>query len=146
MAARYERPPKRYVLKFEDHPGLEVVMKGLPVGEFLELAQMAGRLQGRNLLALSGEELAGAIEATDGLFAKFAAALVSWNLDENGQPVPATVDGVRSQDLDFILELLLAWMDAVVAVDTPLPQPANGQGTSLEASMPMETLSASPGS
>lgn len=140
---RYRRKPKRYVLKFEDYPGLQVEMKGLSIEAFMTLAREAAGLQGLDVSS-PGPQLEAAMSQVDSLFARFAGALVSWNLDgEDGKPVPQTVKGVRSQDLPFILEITLAWMDAIASVDIPLPQPANGQQRSPESSLLLANSSSS---
>lgn len=141
---RYQRAAKTYTLKFEDYPGFEVTMKGLSIDGFMRLAKLAGTMTGTDLAKLSGAQLDEAISAVDMLFSRFARSLVRWNLDgDDGEPVPETEDGVRSQDFDFILEITLAWMDAIAAVDTPLPQPANSPGTSQESSLQLASLSES---
>jgi hypothetical protein len=141
---RYQRKPKLYELKFEDYPGFEVTMKGLSIESFMSLARQASGMRGLDLKNAEGADLEKAMDQIDGLFTRFAKSLKAWNLDDDdGQPVPETADGVRSQDLDFILEITMAWMDAIASVDIPLPQPANGSGTFPEGSLPMEPLSAS---
>lgn len=78
------------------------------------------------------------------LFELFAEHLVSWNLeDEKGEPVPATEGGVKAQDLDFGLMLMFAWLDAVTAVEPPLPAPSSSGAPYPAVSIPMETLSTS---
>lgn len=141
--AGYERAPKLYTLKFEDHPGFEVTMKGLSIDGFLQLTRLAGKFAGVRLQALTGADLEEALAVIETLFIKFAKSLRQWNLIEQGEPVPATVEGVRSQDFDFILEITLAWMDAIASVDTPLPPPASSPGSSQDLSLPMEPLSPS---
>jgi len=76
----------------------------------------------------------------------FVPALVSWNLrDEDDQPVPATTEALNDLDMDFVSAILAAWMSAVTGeVPDPLERRSNGGGPSLEASIPMEALSASP--
>lgn len=141
---RYQPKRKLYQLRFEDHPGFEVTMGGLSIEGFMSLARQAAGMQGLDLSAMKGADLEQALESVDGLFTRFAKSLKAWNLDDDDdQPVPETADGVRSQDLDFILEITMAWMDAIASVDIPLPQPANGSGTFPEGSLPMEPLSAS---
>jgi len=141
---RYQPKRKLYQLRFEDHPGLEVTMKGLSIEAFMSLARGASALQGLDMAALKGPALEAAMDQVDGLFTRFAKSLRSWNLDDDdGQPVPETVDGVRSQELAFILEITMSWMDAIASVDIPLPQPASASGTFPEASLPMEPLSPS---
>lgn len=78
------------------------------------------------------------------LFETFAAALVEWNVeDDRGQPVPATFEGVKSQDADFVLVVIRAWVDAVSGVPAPLGPPSPGGGPSAVPPLPMEPLSPS---
>ncbi len=140
---RYQPKRKLYQLRFEDHPGFEVTMTGLSVDGFMSLARQAAGMQGLDISAMKGPELEAAMVSIDGLFTRFAKSLRAWNLDDDGEPVPETAEGVRGQDLGFILEITMAWMDAIASVDIPLPQPANGSGTFPEGSLPMEPLSAS---
>lgn len=144
------RRAKLYKLTFDDYPGLQVSMKGLSVKGLMAVSRHAAGLKGmENLSELEGEQLAAALAAAEELFRKFAAALVSWNLedDETGEPVPATLEAVQDQDFDFILDLTLAWMDAAASVDTPLKQPsASSPPSGLGLSEAMEPLSPSPGS
>ncbi len=142
---RYQHKRKTYVLKFEDYPGFEVTMKGLSTEGFMRLAKLAGTTTGKDLSQLSGDQLDEAIAAMDSLFARFAKSLVRWNLDDEdtGDPVPETEEGVRSQDFDFILEITLAWMDAIASVDPTSPPPASSPGISQESSLNLESLSSS---
>lgn len=130
--AGYEPKPKTYRLRFEDHEGLEVEATSLTIGEFLNVSKLADAVGG-----------GGTDESVTDLLATFARHLVKWNVTSRGKPVPATFDGVKTQHLDFILEIILAWMGAIASVDTPLPPQLNGGGTSLEASLPMDALSPS---
>ena len=116
----YKRTPKLYQLTFEDHPGLEVTMRALDIDGFTKLARLAGGLKNVDLRRAEGPELNAALAAMDEMFARFAKALREWNLEDDDGPVPATAEGVRGQDLDFILEILTGWMDAIASVDTPL--------------------------
>src|SRR5258706_50838 len=119
-------------------------MRGLSIDGFMSLAREAAGMQGLDMSAMQGPELEAAMDKVDGLFTRFAKSLRAWNLDDDdGEPVPETLDGVRSQDLDFILEITMAWMDAIASVDPTLPQPANGSGTFPAESIPMEPLSPS---
>lgn len=136
---------KAYTLKWpEGHElhGLEVTTKGLPVEKLFELSALADQLTS----APSVGEQVGAARL---LFAGFAARLISWNLeDDDGALVPATEDGVNDQDFDFMIGLVMTWMDAVASVDIPLPKPSPPGGTTetepdMAASIPVETLSPS---
>lgn len=142
----YVRQRKVYVLRFEqaELQGLEVRARSVPLGTFLELIELA------SVLDASTAELSPTdAKAITGLFSGFAQALVSWNLQEQEdgaepEDVPATYEGLLSQDTDFVLHVVRAWMDAIAGVSGPLEQPSSDGEKSLVASMPMETSSASP--
>src|SRR5215510_14389149 len=110
--------------------GLEVRARSITTGKLLALS----RLRAPTLTAEDVEEL----------FMALADALVDWNLeDENGNPVPATVEGLYAQDLDFAQRIVWAWIDAVSGVDAPLEPSSPSGGPFPEASIPMEPLSVS---
>lgn len=128
----YKPKRKIYNLDFEgtEHEGLAVSVRGLDTGQYMDLwdakteAETGGET-GRVLHLLAGQ-------------------LISWNVeDELGQPVPPTLDGIKSQDLDFNLSIVNAWTTAMAGVPAPLEQPSTDGGPSLEASLPMEPLSPS---
>lgn len=131
--------------------GLEVSMRKLSIGKMAAFAGLADlRKQG-----VTGTE---ALRVFDDVTGSIAESLVSWNLTEDvdvkddagnvvgteEKPVPATLDGVRAQDLDFVFELMSAWMDLGVGVSDPLSKSSSDGLPSLEASLPMEPLSPSP--
>lgn len=132
----YRVEPRIYRLVFEDRPGLEVRVRSVELGVFLDIIGMAG-MDVTRLTAANVEEVAH-------LFDVFAAALVGWNLETGDGPVPATVEGLRSLEFDFVLELVQAWMDAIASVPGPLGASSNGGDRSLEASLPMAASSPSP--
>lgn len=136
--AGYKR--KTYKLKWpEGHQlhGLEVVTKGLSVEATFELASLAA---GLGADVDTGEKVATANK----LFAGFAARLVSWNLEDDDTPVPATLAGVQDQDMGFMISLITTWMDAVSSVDIPLAGGSeSGPPQAPEASLPTESLSPS---
>jgi hypothetical protein len=149
----YVRQRKVYRLVFEEgteEAGLVVKARGVPLGTLLELVDLASVVDGR-----PSEFSTDDAEALRKLFMGFAEALVSWNLEEPvldadgnetgaSQAVPATYDGLNSQDMDFVLPVIKAWMDALAAVPAPLGQPSTGGVPSPAASLPMEPLSPSP--
>jgi len=137
----YKRRKTIYRLVFEDEEfdGLEVRAYAPPLG-FLEQAMQMGALVGRPADDLSPDE----IELLHGLFTGFAGYLVSWNLEEDdGTPVPATLEGLRVQDLAFVFSIIDAWLDSIGEVAGPLGQSSNAGSPSLVASLPMEPLSPS---
>lgn len=132
----YVRQRKVYRLRFadEDMAGLVVQARSAPVGQFLGLAKLA-ELKGGDFKSEDAAKI-------DELFRGFAACLVDWNLeDEDGTPVPATLEGIYTQETDFVLQIIFAWIEAIAGVSVPLGPRSSDGGRSLEGSMPMETLS-----
>lgn len=122
--------PKRkiYTLEFDDPDldGLIVKVRGLNTGQILDID--TAREDGGD-------------EAIRGLLELLATQIVEWNVeDEEGQPVPATLDGIRAQELAFNMAIIDAWQNAVTGVPAPLEQPSTDGEQSMEASIPMETL------
>jgi len=121
---------KRINISFEEgheYHGLEVSLKGLSLGDFLEL-QGIGEVDNSTLAAQ---------------LKRFAESLIDWNLeDETGTPIPPTPDAVYGQDQDLMLLLATRWMQVLQGdVPAPLEQPSPDGEPSLEASIPMDTLS-----
>lgn len=148
----YVRPATVYKLIFEDGDelaGLEVRVRSMTTGQLMDLTKAAGRLTGLSggqvqLDDLTGDDLA----ALDLLFGGFAAALVEWNLEENTgggspRPVPATLEGIRTQESPFILRLVTEWMKAAGGTPAPLAGRSTSGETPPGLSIPMEPLSPS---
>lgn len=119
--------PKRKLLRlrFEDEEfqGLEVRAWSLSLGRFLQLVEL---LESEN-----EEDLAE-------LFEGFASVLVSWNVEtDSGEPVEATLDGLRSLDIDFVLAIIMSWVEAISSVSRPLPKSLNAGTSFPEESIPM---------
>jgi hypothetical protein len=136
----YKRSTRIIRLVFEDpeFDGLQVRAKVVPLGQLMSIAELAGATE---------EHGAGAMQSVRDLFAGFADALVSWNLeDDDDQPVPATYEGMLTQDFDFMMSVVQQWMTAVAGVAAPLGRGSSGGETALEASLPMAPLSTSPSS
>lgn len=125
----------RLIFADEEFAGLEVVAKSASVSDYRRIAELATREFGTSP---SAEDLV----EMDNLYRAFAQVLVSWNLEEpEGVAVPATLNGLLSQDLPFVQAIVLAWMDAIAGVAAPLPTPSAGGDRFLEESLPMEVLS-----
>jgi hypothetical protein len=127
----FQSKRKTFKLIFSDpeSEGLEVKAKSPTMDDFLTLQGMAG-------VEVSMPKFAELIEI-------FGKSLTGWNVEDEGVPVPATVEGARTLEPEFLLEIMDAWMDAVNGVDVPLEQPSEDGGPSLVASIPMEALSES---
>lgn len=130
----YKREGNIFKLRFadEEYNGLVVRAKSVSLGEFIQLAELA--------------ELKGKVVTIDDmpkvnkLFEMFSKALVSWNLeDDDGTPVPATLEGLYSQDVEFVMAIIMSWMEAVAGVSTPLVPPSIDGVPFPVDSIPMET-------
>lgn len=135
----YVRQRKLYRLRFDDEEmaGLVVRAKSVPLGAFLEMV----KLMDLDTSSVTPEDA----EHLDELFSRFAGALVDWNLEEpEGVPVPATFEGLKSQDIDFTMQILRAWIAALSQVPDFLPPGSSNGERSLEVSIPMEPLSPNP--
>ena len=132
MGYRAPRKTFRLVFEDEDRAGLEVRARSASVGRLLEIEEKDGA------------------ESVRMLFEAFADALEGWNLeDEDGNPVPATLAGLMSLDLDFATDLVAAWKEGITGISGPLERKSNGgapspDGAPAELSIPMEPSSASP--
>ena len=123
----YRREPTIYHLTFTAYPGLEVDAKSVSVDEYLKVAALADEMQARP------DE-----KQVQELFAWFAKRLVRWNLeDEDGKPVPPTVKGLMSQELPFVMSIVMAWVNKVVGVPAPLRN-ASGAGAPSPGANPVE--------
>lgn len=130
------RPGRKvYRLVFEDgHPlaGLVVRARSASTAQFLEITDLA-------------DAAAFGTEQIKQMMRQFAEVLLSWNLeDEDGEPVPATFEGLRSQEFELVNTVIMKWMDAVAGVSPPLDQPASGGPLSPVVSLPMAPLSPNP--
>lgn len=126
---------KVYRLRFvdDDMAGLVVTARSTNLGAFLDVAEWVDI----DPKSASKEDL----RKLASLFETFAGALVSWNVEQPaGVPVPATLEGLRSQDVDFCLEIIRAWFEAIGGVPGPLGARSSNGGKSLEASIPMEAM------
>jgi hypothetical protein len=133
---KFRREAKQYHIVWPedtDNEGLEVLMRSLPIGEFLTLTDLASQDKTDTNVARE-------------LFRIFAGSLLEWNLtdgpdDDHQEDVPATYEGVVGQDLDFILSIVMRWMAAMSAVDNPLPDDSNDAETlGSVSSLPTENL------
>jgi hypothetical protein len=136
MGFRIQRKVFRLHFKDSDLEGLEVLARSLNTGQFLDMEEAKAERAAGGKRGKVG---------TERMLELFAGELVSWNAeDEDGIPVPATMEGIRSQDLDLSLKIIDAWTDAIAGVSVPLPETSSaGQPSALEASIPMASPSES---
>lgn len=132
MAVGYRREPRIYKLQFADpeFEGLEVMVRSLPVGEFLSLARLQTALDGDNP----------DLDAVEKLFKIFQDKLIAWNLEDDEGKVPTTMAGIKSQDLDFVLQIIGAWANAMGGVSPELGKGSTSGETFPEVDVPTEAL------
>lgn len=127
----FRRKRKIYSLDFEgtDYEGLQVKVRGLTTGEYLEIVSLSAPATEEN-------------KETEGLLRMFAEHLVSWNLidDDTDEPVPTTYDGVTSNDFLMNMYIVNAWTDAIASVPEKTEKKSTPGDDSLVASIPTETL------
>lgn len=128
--------PKTYRLTFGDdteYAGLEIVQRAVTLGELLELDAIESQSQ------TTADELAVIVRL-------IVDHNESWNVeDEQGQPVPCTIEALHGQPPDVVWTIRRQWLDAVkgVPADDPLDDSSTSGEPSEVASIPTETLSAS---
>lgn len=119
-----------------DATGLTVRCRPVSIDLYMEMMDLTDN--GLPLTAENRDRVGRVIEIVAG-------SLIEWDLDDHdGAQVPCDEAGLRSQDKDLVLAVVNGWIAAQAAVPGPLGQRSTGGGPSLEASMPMEPLSASP--
>lgn len=125
-----------YRLKFEDHPGLEVVAKSTSVEKLMELMGLVEKVG-----VLDEAELdAGSFGLIEQVLRGFAGILHSWNVEEEDDtPIPATYEGLITQELPFVMEVVNAAVEAMSTAPPPLSKNSGGDAA-LEASIPMTPI------
>lgn len=88
----------RYVLEVEDLGRVE--MGSLTTGELIDLDDAD------NLAAIT----------------LFASKLSDWDLTEDGEPIPANLDGVRCLEPGMVMRMIRAWRDAIVGASDPFDE------------------------
>lgn len=138
MSAGVEIPEETYVLSFvePDYAAYVVRVRAPSLQEALD-----------GIEASFGDkdmELPARLRLLEDFHRRFVSRVVEWNLTRGGEPVPVTFEGFRSLPPKFAHSLAGAWINGRTAVPRPLDEPSNdGRPQVDEASIPMETLSAS---
>lgn len=123
---------KLFKLVFEGElEGLEVTVRSSSVVVYKRIASYAGR-------TYSSPPSEEDIEALADVYRSFAGVLVGWNLEEpEGVPVPATLEGVETQEPWLVNAMVNAWLEAVAEMELT-PKAAEV----IEATLPVEPLPA----
>lgn len=127
--APFKRKRKIYTLDFSgtEYDGLEVRVRGLTTGEYLQIIQ------------LSASTAEGDRE-TEGMLRMFASHLVSWNLEDDDEPVPTTYEAVTANDFVMNMAIISAWTEALATVPDKIEKKSSSGDLPLVASIPTETL------
>jgi len=125
----FPRKRKVYQLDFAgtEWDGLEVKVRGLTTGEYLELVSLSGPTD-------EGDK------EIDGMVRLFSSHLVSWNLTDDGVPVPTTYEAVRENDFQMNSAIINAWTQALAGVPDDTAKKLPSGETPLMASIPTETM------
>ncbi|MFI0233163.1 hypothetical protein [Streptomyces sp. NPDC017086] len=130
----YKVKPKTYLVQFEaghEYHGIEARLSGMPYGEWEQVTGLDG-----------GEGETNGADAVR----RFVEHLISWNLeDEGGQPLPTTLDAVKTLDHELVAALNNAYIQTLIGVHDadPLPETSPSGEQSQVASIPMVALSPS---
>jgi hypothetical protein len=135
----YQRKPKLYVLPFiGEWAGMEVTFRPMRYGDLLDGGITLDWMQPDTP---PDEWLAGMTALCEAA----ASVLVGWNIvDDTGNPVPATLEGLRSLDQDQGVAIVMAWALRVIRVAAPLDDRSSSGATSPAPLIPMESPSPSP--
>lgn len=129
----FKRKRKVYVLDFEgtEYEGLEVKVRGLTTGEYLEIVS----------LSAPGTE---GDKETEGMLRMFSNHLLSWNLtdDPDGDevPVPTTYEGVTSNDFVMNMVIINAWTNAIASVPEATEKKLTAGENALVESIPTQAM------
>jgi hypothetical protein len=130
--------PKRTLYKLDfsatEYAGLEITTRSVSVEGLLAIAAAADEI----------DEVSPAKGKVLDLLGRFARVIVSWNVeDDDGQPVPVTVEALLDQDFGFLMTMITMWISSVSQAPPPLPGPSPSGATSAEASLALATSSQS---
>jgi hypothetical protein len=119
-----------------DLDGLKMTISRLSTREALRL---------ENLRDVKREDLENNQEAQRALMNELLTFVAErtrdWNLeDEDGQPVPVSVDALWDYDMPFWMGIVTKWQDTIVGVAPPLSLRSSGGEPSPLESLPMEVL------
>lgn len=133
--------PKRTLYKLDfsqtEYAGLEVTTRSASMDVLLEVLELSDLFEQSGIKAIDKKQL-------DAVFGLFGQVLHSWNVEtEDRQPVPATKDGLLSQDPEFVMAVVAAWAGEMTQAPPPLPGGPNSGATSKEAALQLASLSQS---
>lgn len=126
------REPRLFKLTFADEPydGLSVTLRGLTIREYT---------------AMGSRQSSTEAEAVQALLDTIGPNIVDWNReDENGQPLPPTLDNLRDEEPALLQLIASEWTQAMAGVSGPLEPSSNGglpsEVESMLAEIPSQSL------
>jgi len=130
--ASYKRKRKVYNLDFAgtEYDGLVVKVRGLTTGEYLDFISSA---------TAAVDEEGG---ETEGTLRLLATHLVEWNLEDEDseEMVPATLEGIKTNDFRMNMAIINAWTDAMVSVPEAVGKKSGSGEPVLVESIPSQAL------
>lgn len=150
----YVRKRQTIRLQFEDDhdlAGLEVRTRRMSSEEVLDLVDAAGdlaELQDQDTESLSLDDLRQLRARLAPLIETFARVLVEWNMQQEtetgaNEPVPATLEGVKSLDFEELVPLIAAWAERAAGPGRELGKDSSSGPKFPEVLLPTEPLSQS---
>lgn len=121
----YKKVPVIHTLEFDgEREGLVVRMKSLKIGDM------------RKIVKAMEDDDTDTAALLDVMVQHVAKGLVSWNMeDEDGSPIPATMDEVDQLDFDDLRDIMDKWLEKVSG-----PGPELGKDSNSGASFPGQPL------
>ena len=102
-----------------DYEGLEIRTRlDVPLGLFLEIQTMSEANQSKDVLEKFGNEI-----------------LLSWNLQEEGNDVPANAEGIMQLPLELSTLLIEKWTEVVAKPEDPLSDQSNSSNILVDIPM-----------
>lgn len=153
----YKRQATIFALEFpefKDDEGqpLMVWTKSVPIGRLMSLVRLSSLADFGDDHKYTEED----VKNIEKLFQVFSKALVKWNLEEQEDaldddspwvPVPATYEAVMGQDIDFMLKIVLRWVQTISNVTESLGKDSTsgqrfpeGHGQTVPQSLNLESL------
>lgn len=128
--AGFRRKRKTYKLDFSETEwdGLEVRVRGLSTGEYLQIIQLS-----------AASDDSGSAE-TEGMLRMLTSHIVSWNLEDNDEPVGTSFEDVKENDFTMNMAIINAWITALSTVPEDLAKKSSAGIGSLVESIPTEAL------
>lgn len=112
-----------FKLVFEEFPGLTIRVRRANFAGLLATAEAMPVLR-RSVARRAGLNDVANLRAWRKLCVALGDALVSWDLRNGAEPVPATARGLMAQDFGFVMTVAHAWSQATSRPSVATPAPA----------------------